>query len=155
LQTYTLLYTLKDGRDNALQAALSILMSAFTAGFTAAVMTFDYDVSPERRRNEPDFYGCIPDSAARRTLAFVCMIANGTILLVVRSASTALLAFLGSHFVVGYYVADMGLYFVYKILRRDFWHWVPLEGWVGVFVSVTARGFIKAFVDFTGIIQFR
>ena len=70
----------------------SIIVSACTTGFTAATISFDFDVAPQRRRDEPDFYGYIPDSAGRRTAIFFCMIMNGTLLLLLRSLSTALLA---------------------------------------------------------------
>ena len=69
----------------------SIIMSACTTGFTAATISFDFDVSPQRRRDEPAFYGYIPDSAGRRTAIFFCMIMNGALLLLLRSFSTALL----------------------------------------------------------------
>jgi hypothetical protein len=47
------------------------------------------------------------------------------------------------------------LYFVYKILRRDLWHWVPLQGAASVVESVLERLVVKVLVDFTGVIQFR
>jgi hypothetical protein len=70
----------------------SIIVSACTTGFTAATISFDFDVSPNRRRDEPAFYGYIPDSAGRRTAIFFCMIMNGALLLLLRTLSTALLA---------------------------------------------------------------
>jgi hypothetical protein len=70
----------------------SIIVSACTTGFTAATISFDFDVSPQRRRDEPAFYGFIPDSAGGRTAIFFCMIMNGARLLLLRSFSTALLA---------------------------------------------------------------
>ncbi|GMI41293.1 hypothetical protein TeGR_g7447 [Tetraparma gracilis] len=72
-------------------ALASIIVSACTTGFTAATISFDFDVGPQRRRDEPDFYGYIPDSAGRRTAIFFCMIMNGALLLLLRSVSTALL----------------------------------------------------------------
>jgi hypothetical protein len=72
-------------------ALASIIVSACTTGFTAATISFDFDVSPQRRRDEPAFYGYIPDSAGRRTAIFFCMITNGVLLLLLRSLSTALL----------------------------------------------------------------
>jgi hypothetical protein len=119
------------------------------------VISFDFDVSPQRRRDEPAFYGYIPDSAGRRTAIFFCMIMNGALLLLVRSVSTALLAMAGWRWIVGYLVGDMGLYFAYKLLRRDFWHWVPLEGALSVAESVVERFLVKVIVDYTGVIQFR
>ena len=80
-----------DGSYNN-RALASIIVSACTTGFTAATISFDFDVSPQRRRDEPAFYGYIPDSAGRRTAIFFCMIMNGALLLLLRSLSTALLA---------------------------------------------------------------
>ena len=67
----------------------------------------------------------------------------------------ALLAMVGGKWVLVYLVSDMGLYFMYKILRRDLWHWIPLEGAASVVESVLERLVVKVLVDFTGVIQFR
>jgi hypothetical protein len=83
------------------------------------------------------------------------MIINGALLLLVRSVSMALLAMVGGQWLLVYLVSDMGLYFAYKILRRDLWHWVPLQGAASVVQSVLERLVVKVLVDFTGVIQFR
>ena len=83
------------------------------------------------------------------------MIINGALLLLVRSVSMALLAMVGGQWVLAYLASDMGLYFLYKILRRDLWHWVPLEGALSVAESVVERFLVKVIVDYTGVIQFR
>jgi hypothetical protein len=83
------------------------------------------------------------------------MIINGALLLLARSVSMALLAMVGGHWVLVYLVSDMGLYFMYKILRRDLWHWIALEGAASVVESVLERLVVKVLVDFTGVIQFR
>jgi hypothetical protein len=81
---------------------------------------------------------------------------NGALLLLVRSVSMALLAMVGGRLVLVYLVSDMGLYFLYKILRRDFWHWIPLEGAASLAVAaVLERLVVKVLVDFTGVLQFR
>jgi hypothetical protein len=49
----------------------------------------------------------------------------------------------------------MGLYFAYKLSRRDFLHWIPLEGALSVAESVLERFLVKVLVDYTGVIQFR
>ena len=67
----------------------------------------------------------------------------------------ALLAMVGWRWVLMYFVSDMGLYFVYKILRCDLWHWIPLEGAASVVESIIERFIAKVMVDFTGVIQFR
>jgi hypothetical protein len=114
-----------------------------------------FDVSPLRRRDEPTFYGYIPDSAGRRTTIFFCMIVNGALLLLLRSVSTALLTMAGGKLVPIYIASDMGLYFVYKALRRDLYHWVPFEGAAGIVESVIERAVVKVLVDYTGVVHFR
>jgi hypothetical protein len=83
------------------------------------------------------------------------MIINGALLLLLRSVSMALLVMVEGQWVLVYLLSDMGMYFMYKILRRDLWHWVPLEGAASVLESVLERLVVKVLVDFTGVIQFR
>jgi hypothetical protein len=83
------------------------------------------------------------------------MIMNGALLLLVRSVSMALLAMAGGRWMLVYLVSDMGMYFVYKILRRDLWHWTVLEGAGSVVIAVIERIVAKVLVDFTGVVQFR
>jgi hypothetical protein len=120
-----------------------------------SVYTCSFDVNPKRRRDEPNFYGYIPDTASARTLVFGSMIMNGALLLLVRSVSTALLSMAGGPWLLVYYGSDMGLYFVYKILRRDFWSWAPLVGPADVVWSVVNRIVVKVLVGHTGAAQFR
>jgi hypothetical protein len=118
-------------------------------------MLHSYDVNPKRRRDEPGFYGYIPDAASSRTLVFGCMIMNSALLLLLRSVSTALLSMAGEKWLLVYYASDMGLYFMYKILRRDFWNWVPLVGAADVAWSVVNRLVVKVVVMHTGTVQCR
>ena len=83
------------------------------------------------------------------------MIMNSALLLLVRSVSTALLSLAGGPWLLVYYGSDMGLYFAYKLLRRDLWHWAPMEGIASVIESVVFRFIVKVLVDFTGVVQFR
>jgi hypothetical protein len=93
LQLVALIKNLQDNESAYSKTALgSIIVSACTTGFTAATISFDVDVSPWRRHDEPDFYGYIPDSAGGRTGIFFCMIVNSALLLLLRCLSTALLA---------------------------------------------------------------
>jgi hypothetical protein len=69
----------------------SIAVSAITTGFTASMISFDFDVNPRHRRETPDFYGYIPDSAGKRAAIFFCMSMNSALLLILRSVSTVLL----------------------------------------------------------------
>ena len=74
LQVLTVLRLLVAGQQPTTAAMISILISAFTTGFTSAIFTFDFDVDPVRRTVTPDFYGMIPDEALSRTIVFVCLL---------------------------------------------------------------------------------
>jgi hypothetical protein len=102
----------------------------------------------------PDFYGYIPDGPSR-TLIFGCMIMNSALLLLSRSFCAALMMVMGGRYFVWCSAVDMGLYLLLKVMRKDFAHWFPVDGFLGILVSATMRFVIKAVSDYTGIIQFR
>ena len=53
-----------------------------------------------------------------------------------RTFSCALLAVTNSQWLMYYLAADMGLFFLYKIVRRDFFYFVNLKGLVRLVVSI-------------------
>ena len=72
------------------------------------------------------------------------------------SVSTiVLLGLLGERWALAYIGADLGLYLLVKILRGDFWYWVPLGGNAEIVSSFIARVVVKVIADFTSIVQFR
>jgi hypothetical protein len=83
------------------------------------------------------------------------MIVNSALLLLVRALSMALLAMVGGKWALAYFVSDMGLYFGYRLVRKDLWHWIPVDGVGGVVAAVLERLVVKVLVDYTGVIQFR
>ena len=88
-------------------------------------------------------------------MIFGCMIVNGSLLLLVRSFSAAMLMLAGTKYLVMYMVGDMALYLVLKVARGDFHYWIPIDGMLGVLVSLISRVIAKTIVDFTGIVHFR
>ena len=48
-------------------AVVSLVISALTAGFTTATISFDLDTDQVMRNSNPEFYGYIPDSIKKRT----------------------------------------------------------------------------------------
>jgi hypothetical protein len=155
LQVQVLLKSLKKDGEMSKGALASIIVSALTTGFNSAIVSFDFDVDPRKRKDEPNFYGFVPDSAGKRTAIFICMTVNSTLLLLLRSVSTALFALLGGEFVALYYGIDMGLFLLYKVARRDFYHWIPVEGTMCVVGSILTRVMAKILTDFTGVVQLR
>ena len=108
-----------------------------------------------RRKETPHFYGYIPDKPLQRTVMFACMIANSACLLLVRCLSSALLIHVKPLAFVGYFLGEIALYFIQKVLRDDFSYWVPVEGIMRIVVGFWSRMLVKVVTDFTGIIQFR
>jgi hypothetical protein len=147
-------YALMNAEKKSTQAIASIVISAMTTGMASATIAFDFDVDPIRRKETPDFYGYIPDGAAR-SFTFVCMFVNGAVLLLIRSFVVSLLLAADSRYFLWYSGADMGVYFAQKILRRDFHYWAPVDGTLGVFVSFAWRFINKVIVDYTGNVHFR
>ena len=108
-----------------------------------------------KRKQTPDFYGYIPDEGIARPLLLVCMTLNSALLLLVRAFSAAMLMLVNKRYLAIYMAGDMALYLLQKVARGDFHYWMPIDGAVGLFVSLVMRVIIKTIADFTGVIQFR
>ena len=132
----------------------SIIISAAAAGYTSASISFDLDVNPLKRKESPSFYGYIPDGLDRSVI-FLAMMCNSSLLLLIRSISSALLLTVDSNLLLMYMVLDVSFYLFQKILRRDLHHWAPIEGVLGLVVAVMFRAATKIIIDFTAIIHFR
>jgi hypothetical protein len=65
------------------------------------------------------------------------------------------LGLIGGSWVTLYIGADMGLYLIVKLLRGDFWYWVPLGGKAEIVMSLVTRVLVKVVTDFTSIVQSR
>merc|ERR1711871_120795 len=50
---------------------------------------------------------------------------------------------------------DVGAYLITKLLRGDFWYWVPVGGHGEIVTSALARIGVKIITDFTSLVQFR
>jgi hypothetical protein len=136
-------------------AWLSVAVSAITTGFTSATISYDWDTDPSNREREPNFYGYIPAKASKRTVVFVSMLLVSAGMLFIRCTTIVLLGSIGGSWAFFYIGADLGLYLLVKILRGDFWYWMPVGGRMEIVSSILARVMIKIIVDFTSIVQFR
>jgi len=111
-------------------------------------------VDPQKRKETPDFYGYIPDGGSR-TVIFGCMMLNSALLLLIRSFSAAMLILVNMRYFAMYMAGDMSLYLLQKVARGDFHYWMPVDGALGLLMSLLMRVFVKTITDFTGVIQFR
>ena len=73
----------------------------------------------------------------------------------IKATLIIVLASIGSLFPVLYLLGDIAFYLMYKVARRDFTYWVPLEGVAGLVVSGLVRVVVKFVVDSTAIMHFR
>jgi hypothetical protein len=142
-------------KDVSDAAWVSLSVSALTTGYSSATISYDWDTDPVNRELVPDFYGYVPANPTKRSITFGSMMFFSAGMLVIRCMTIVVLGLLGSRWVSLYIGTDMLLYFLVKILRGDFWYWMPLGGNVEIVSSIVCRVVVKVVTDFTSIVQFR
>ena len=70
-------------------------------------------------------------------------------MLLVKALVLVLLGLVSRSVAFLYIGADIGLFLLFKILRDDFYYWMPLDGYVGIIVSLLCRVIGKVVTDFT------
>ena len=137
-------------------ALTSLCVSLLSTGFIGATISYDFDTSPEKRANQPEFYGYMSDNQTLRTMTFLSMVLNSALVLCIRAFSSALLFNVNTrHFVFAISV-DMLIYFTQKGLRFDYRYWMfRIEGPIGAILNFFARLIVKLVTDYTSIVHFR
>jgi len=137
-------------------ALLSIGISCLTTGFASAMIAFDMDVDVPHRKNQPKFYGYIPNDNSLRGRCFMLMTLMSSLHNLSRSLGCALLVASDTGNLLWVFVGgEVGLYLFIKILRQDFYYWLPLTGILAVLVSGFQRLCVKVIADFTGCLHLR
>ena len=72
-----------------------------------------------------------------------------------RSVGCALMAASGGMMVLSFVGGEMLFYLMWKVVRSDFMAWFPVDGSLGVVMSLIYRVFVKVIADFGGCLQFR
>ena len=98
--------------------------------------------------------GFIPDYGVPRNGVFVLMILLATFQMVSKVFSTALLLIVNPLILAGWVAVELAILFAYKILRRDFFYFVPWKGAFKYIGSLFERAFVLVLVNFTGLILF-
>jgi len=120
------------------------------------MIAFDHDVEVTHRKNQPKFYGLIPDDHNTRGACFVLMTMISALHNLSRSIGTALLAASGDGMLVAYFVGgEMVLYLLFKIMRGDFYYWVKLDGHIATIISFIHCVIVKVIMDFSGCFHLR
>ena len=139
----------------AAAAILSLFTSLLTTGFVSASLSYDWDSSPSKRIENPEFYGYIPNHSLKRTGVFMTMLLISSVMLLVRASVLSLLALVSAEAAMFYIFTDLGLYMLFKLFRRDFTYWLPYYNCTGVAISFILRTIVKVIADFTSNIHLR
>ena len=116
-------------------------------GLTSAMMSYDADTDQPHRATQPKFYGYIKNEQRGRTFLLMTMIS--TLHNLSRSLGYAILAVVDLNLALRFFVGEVGAFLLYKLLRRDFYFWVRLEGILSVVLAFFVRTFVKIVTDFT------
>jgi len=108
-------------------ALVSIGVSALTTGFSSVLIAFDFDVDVPHRKNQPKFYGYVPDDNGLRGRCFVLITFISALNNVSRSLRCALLAASDKRLLVMFVGGEILLYLALKVLRGDFFWWIKLD----------------------------
>jgi len=109
-------------------------------------------VDVPHRKNQPKFYGYIPNDHSLRGRCFILMTLISSLHNLSRSLGCALLAFSDAEMALLFIGGEIGLYLVFKILRQDFHYWAPGTPLIASFFT---RVVGKVIADFTGCIHLR
>jgi hypothetical protein len=94
------------------------------------------------------FYGFIPAGAVDRKIIQVGMFALASCQLLARSIGCALIAAAVGKLNLGFMLgAELAVYLLYKVIRRDFYYWAPNNGITRVIVSFVIRSVVKIIAD--------
>ncbi len=118
-------------------------------GLTSAMIAYDFDTDQPHRAKQPLFYGYIKDGRHQRGRTFLLMTLISTLHNLSRSLGYAILAVVDLNLALKFFVGEVGAYLLYKLLRRDFYFWVRLEGVLSVIIPLIERTLVKVIVDFT------
>jgi len=119
------------------------------------MISFDQDVDVPHSKNQPKFYGYIPDDNGLRGRCFALMTLISALHNLSRSVGCALLAAGDGRLVAVFVVGEILLYLALMVLRGDLMYWVKLEEALAIFVSLFSRVLAKVIVDYTGCVNFR
>ena len=118
-------------------------------GLTSAMIAYDMDTDLPHRAKQPLFYGYIKNGSEQRGQTFLLMTMISTLHNLSRSLGYAILAVVDVNLALRFFVGEVGVYLLYKLLRRDFYWWIRVDGALSVIVAFIVRALVKVITDFT------
>ena len=151
MQTYAFLLA----KEKSKAAAASIAISAMCTGFVGAVISWDMDTSPGKRKITPDFYGYVKNDPTSRTLTFLAMFTVTSSHVLMKTIAASLVMCVSGTWLLIYIGGDMLLFLLLKIIRGDLRYWFNLPNGLSWFFSILIRMFAKVLTDFSLVLQSR
>ena len=111
--------------EHTTSAIVSLIVSALSIAYTSATLSYDFDTSVYKRRDSPKMYGYIPEEG--RFSVFSLIFFLSLLQVVMKVIATALLALTNVNWFLIWFASDAASFVFYKIARRDFVYFVPLE----------------------------
>jgi len=131
---------------------LALLCSVAFVSEAVTYMTYIKDINEESRRTGKLFYGFMPLSGIRLMIVKGSMYVMSFCQLMGKSIAIALLVQIGGkNLVITVLSCEMGVYLLFKVVRRDFRYFLPLSRGTSMFVILLFRVMIKIIADFTGM----
>ena len=149
MQTYAILRAERVSKT----AVVSLLTACCSISFTSASISYDWDVSPTKRKATPSFYGFIANSARGST--FIWMFLLNLTHIVSKFFAMALLTSIGDTWTTFYFTGDMAVYLVYRAIRGDLRYSPKVPPLLSILISGIARFITKVLTDFTCVVFFR
>ena len=136
-------------------AALSIVISALTTAYISASISYDLDTDPKKREGNPKFYGLVPNSSTRRAAVFVVLIFVSFFYTLLKAFALALIMMVNITYGLFYTLADLAIFFLYKVISSDYEYQVRIPGIPSVFTTFVVRFVFKLATDYTCCVHFR
>ena len=131
---------------------LSILSQWLVVAYECNRLTVAFDHHVEGKKVHPAFYGFIPRGPFKTKMSRAFLFFFSLTMTVERTLAIAMLSGIGSEWAAGWFIAELGLYLLYKVARRDFYAWAPNMGVPG---SLVYRTMPFVMCSFTGLPHLR
>jgi len=123
--TFQIYILLKTGATSSLPTISSIVISAVSAAFALSALSYDLDVDPENRANNPNRYGYVPNSSSKRAKVFLYMFTGSLATLFLRTWALAMLLLLSKVAALLFVVVDVVSYLGLKAYRKNLQYFLP------------------------------
>jgi hypothetical protein len=133
----------------------SLIVSIVVVAMTVSSIDTRKDSDVQNRSLLSDFYGFMPSNGTRRDLVRGAMGAMCLCQLLIKSCCYVLLYMISFAMPALFFCFEFGLFCLWKLANNDFQYWLPVEGKIGVGVTILCRLIAYSVGHFTSMVQMR